>query len=183
MACVWPSGGRDPSDQILATFASCFSTEASLYECREGPMHIAPTLVQIRSLVSITDHGQIATQILLVEEHILEYMQACLARFGLMLWCPDLHQTPYALYNVACRVIALDTFKQALVSHTYAHLKLNMTYAWEMEWLIHLYDHHYMYLQYQRDSRNPGCVTAADKASPRYRGCARVCASSPASVQ
>ena len=70
-----------------------------------------------------------------------------------------------------------------LVSHTYTHLKLNMTYAWEMEWLIHLYDHHYMYLQYQRDSWNPGCVTAADKASPRYRGCARVCASSPASVQ
>jgi hypothetical protein len=170
---------QDPSDQILATFASCFTTEASLYECREGPMRIAPTLVQIGSSVSITDHGQIAAQILLVEEHMLEYMQACLARFGLTSWCPDLRQTPYALYNAACRVIALDTFKQALVSHTYAHLKPNTTYAREMELLIRLYDHvvhHYMYLRYRRDSRNPGCVTAADKASPQYRGRARVCA-------
>jgi hypothetical protein len=103
--------------------------------------------------------------------------KGCLARFGLTCWCPDLRQTPYALYNAACRIIALDTFKQALVSHTYAHLKPNTTYAKDMGLLICLYDHvvhHYMYLRYKQDSRNPGSVEAADKASPQYRGRARV---------
>ena len=168
---------KTPPAEMLATFSERFSTEASIYECREGPSLILPSLVQIGSSVSVTDHGQINAQVRQVEEHMLEYMQSCLARFGFVAWCPDLQLTPYSLYNAACRVIALDTFKQALVSHTYAHLKPNTTYAKNMPFLIRLYDHivhHYLYLRYKKDSRNPGSVRAADEAGPQYRGRVRV---------
>jgi hypothetical protein len=109
---------------------------------------------------------------------MLEYIQSCLSKFGLPRWCPDLRQTPYALYNAACRVVALDTFKQALVSHAYAHLKPNTTYAKDMTWLIRFYDHvvhYYMYARYKKESRNPGSVRAADEATPQYRGRVWVC--------
>ena len=168
---------KNPPNEILVTFVDCFSTETSLYQCREGPLLIPLSLVQIGSSVSVTNCGQIAIQVRKVEEHMLEYIQACLARFGLICWCPDLCQTPYALYNAACWVIALDTFKQAHVSHAYAHMKPNTTYAKDMTLLICLYDHfvhHYLYLHYKKDCRNPGSVKAAVEASPQYCGCTQV---------
>lgn len=122
--------------------------------------------------------GQVASQLRGIEEHILEYIQACLAKFGLVVWCPDLNQTPYALYNSACRIIALDTFRQALVSHAYAHLAPNLKYAKDMILLVKLYDHfvhHYLYSRYKKESRIPGSVLAADTASPQYRRRKRVC--------
>ncbi|HEV7735749.1 MAG TPA: hypothetical protein VGO47_00010, partial [Chlamydiales bacterium] len=115
---------------------------------------------------------QIATQIRAVEEHILEYMQSCLAKFGLIRWCPDLQQTAYSLYNSACRIIALDTFKQALVSHTYTHLQPNTTYAKDMDLLIKLYDHfvhHYQYQCFKKESHNPGSIQAAEEMNPKYQ--------------
>jgi hypothetical protein len=86
-------------------------------------------------------------------------------------WCPDLHQTPYALYNAACRVVALDTFKQALVSHAYAHLAPNLSYIKDMVLLVKMYDHfvhHYLYNQYKKECHAPGSVRACDEASPGY---------------
>jgi hypothetical protein len=121
--------------------------------------------------------SRVASQVRQVEEHMLEYMQASLARFGLTTWCPDLRQTAYSLYNSACRIIALDTFKQALVAHTYAHLQPNTAYVKDTSLLVKLYDHfvhHYMFMRYKKDKRNPGSVRAADDAGPQYRGRKRV---------
>jgi hypothetical protein len=168
---------KDPPGHVLATFATRFSSEASLHDCQEGPPLIKLSLVQIGSSVSLTDRGRIAAQVRQVEEHILEYAQSCLARFGLVSWCPDLRQTPYALYNAACRIIALDTFKQALVSHAFAHLKPNTSYATDMMLLIRLYDHYvhfYMYSRWKREKRNPGSVGVADQTNPQYRARVRV---------
>src|SRR6266545_7199970 len=91
-------------------------------------------------------------------------MQSRLATFGLTSWCPDLRQTPYSLYNSACHIIALDTFKQALVSHTYATLQPNLIYATDMNLLIKLYDHFVHYYMFTRLK-----LRAADKATPHYR--------------
>src|SRR6266540_1348428 len=104
-------------------------------------------------------------------------MQSRLATFGLTSWCPDLRQTPYSLYNSACCIIALDTFKQALVSHTYASLQPNLIYATDMNLLIKLYDHfvhYYMFTRFKREGKMAGSVRAADEATPHYRNRARV---------
>jgi hypothetical protein len=116
-------------------------------------------------------------QVRQVEEHMLAYTQSLLARFGLTCWCPDLRQSPYSLYNAACRFIALDTFKQALVSQAYAHLQPNNLYATNMDFQIKLYDHfvhHYMGLRYRKECKKAGSVKVADEASPQYRNRARV---------
>lgn len=160
-----------PPDDILLSFGSRFLDEASLMEARDGRPLVSPSLVRVRTLLSITDRGHVASQLRQIEEHILDYIQSSLARFGLVIWCPDLRQTPYALYNSACRIIALDTFKQALVSHTYAHLAPNLSYVKDMVLLVKMYDHfvhHYLYTRYKKECRAPGSVRARDEAGPGY---------------
>jgi hypothetical protein len=76
------------------------------------------------------------------------------------------------VYNATCHIIALDTFRQALVSHAYAHLALNVAYAKDMVLLIKLYDHfihHYLLSRYKKECRMPGSVKAADtEPKPTY---------------
>ena len=78
-------------------------------EARDSEPLVSPSLVCVRTLVSITDRGCIASQLQQIKEHLIDYIQLLLARFGFVSWCPDLRQTPYALYNAACRIIALVT--------------------------------------------------------------------------
>lgn len=169
----------DPPTGILEKFSAHCSAEEQLYNFRDPRSRelISPMLVKIGTSASITKCGKLATQVRLVKEHMLQYIQSYLARFGLLRWCPDLRQSPYSLFNSACRIVAIDTFKQALIVHTYAHVQPNKSYVNDISLLIKLYDHvvhHYHFLRYQRESRNPGCVRAADEASPTYHGRKRV---------
>ena len=73
---------------------------------------------------------------------------------GIPLQGPDLHGTVYSLYNSACQIITLDTFKQAVISHAYASTKPNLKYVNDMALLIKIYDHivhQYFYLHWHWD--------------------------------
>ncbi|KAH9475967.1 hypothetical protein JR316_0011532 [Psilocybe cubensis] len=162
-----------PAPELLNSFYSRFSTEAQLMGAitQESAPRLVPThLVQI-GLAMSASKGRTARQARLVEEHMLSYMQACLSRVGLVRWCPDLRQTPYSLYNSACRIIALNTFRQALVSHTYIHLGPNLAYATDEGLLIKMFDHfvfHVMQERYQKELRNPGSVLQNLENTPLY---------------
>jgi hypothetical protein len=93
-------------------------------------------------------------------------------------WGPDLRETAYSLYNSACRIIALDTFKQALVSHAYTSTQPNLKYVKDMALLIKIYDHivhQYFYSCWHLDIQHPGSVAAEDETNPAYK--ARNCVS------
>lgn len=112
-----------------------------------------------------------------MEEHIILYIDSYIARFGLEQWCPDFKQSPYSLYNATHRLIAIDTFKQAVVSHAYASLKPNLKYVLDSDLLEKLYNHYvhyYFYRRYSREIDNPGAVLAVDEANPAYRNRKRV---------
>lgn len=168
---------QDPPAELLRLFSSRFSSEAELIVSRDtGPEIIPRHLILVGTAMSAIK-GRIASQARLVEEHMLGYIQACLSRFGLQRWCPDLRQSAYSLYNSACRIIAIDTFKQALVSHAYIHLSPNTVYASNMDILIRLYDHfvfHYLLLRYRREGRQPGSVQKELRSNPQYQGRIRV---------
>ncbi len=149
------------------------STESDLYQ----QFNNGPSLVQITFSIPSNSRSKLAASIKRMEEHILEYMQTCLSKFGLWCWCPDLRQSPYSLYNAACWIFALDTFKQALVSHSYAHFNPNISYTKNLSFLVRLYDHivhHYIYSRYKQDIKKPGSVRIADSASPQYHNRTRV---------
>ena len=166
----------NPLDKELRIFDARFSVHKNLYDIPTGPPLVPLSLVKVGLSVSLAS-GRIAAQAQMIEEHILEYMQACIARFGLTRWAPDLRQTPYSLYNAACRIIALDTFKQAVVAHTYDHIGPNVAYVKDVPLLIKLYDHfvhYYLFNRYKKDSCNAGSVRVADEANPIYKNRARV---------
>jgi len=170
---------EDPHPEVLNIFSSHVSTQEQLFSFRESRAShlISPTLVKIGTAASVTKTGKIANQIRNVEEHMINYIHSYLARFGLVRWCPDLRQSAYSLYNSACRIVALDTFVQALVADTYAHVSPNRQLAKDLIVLAKIYDHivhHRHFLRYQRNSRNPGCVKASDEASPTYQNRRRV---------
>ena len=131
----------NPPAELLAMFASHFSTEQEVLDARNGNALVRPSLIQVRTSIPLGDKSWSAKQIRQVEEHILEYLQGCIAKFGLVRWAPDLRQSAYSLYNSACRIIALDTFKQAIVSHAYDFLCPNPVYLWDMDLLMKVYDH------------------------------------------
>ena len=92
-------------------------------------------------------------------------------------WCPDLREMAHSLYNSACRIIALDTFKQALVSHAYAGVQPKLDYVKDMQLLIKIYGHiihQFFHSRWCRELQCPGSVAAADEASPAYRSRTRV---------
>lgn len=168
---------KNPPSNLLSAFNSRFSNEKQLIVVQDiGPELVPRHLVLIGTAASAAK-GRIAEQARAIEQHMLAYIQACLSRFGLDCWCPDLRQSAYSLYNSACRIVALDTFKQALVSHAYLTLDPNPAYASDTGVLIRLYDHfvyHYMRLRYRRDGRAPGTVMQQLEASPQYQGRIRV---------
>lgn len=169
---------EDPPPQLLQNFSRRFFTEEQLRTSHDsGPQLIPLHLVQIGTLIS-SGTGKVAKQARLVEENMLLYIQIRLSRLGLERWWPDLRQTPYSLYNCACRIIAIDTFRQALVSHTYMHLNAKIHFANNMDILIKLFDHftfHYMLSRYTKNIRNPGSVEKEIESSPQYQSRARVC--------
>ena len=156
-----------------------FSNETQLYTSQASGRELIPRhLVQIGTAMSEVRRGRTANQARLVEEHMLDYVQACLAKFGLPFWCPDIRQSAYSLYNAAHRIVALDTFRQALISHTYIHLSPNLAYATNTPILIRLFDHftfHYMKLRYQKEGRHPGTVARSLQNNPQYVARIRVC--------
>ena len=160
-----------PEQTVLTRFQQHFLTETSLTEARQPIIPVS--LVQVTS----TKSGRIGTQLGLIEENIKSYIQGCLARFGMTSWCPDLRETAHSLYNSACRIIALDTFKQALVSHAYAGVQPKLDYVKDMQLLIKIYDHivhQFFHSRWRRELQRPGSVAAADEASPAYRSRTRV---------
>ena len=155
--------------EVLLLFNSQFQDETSLMEAQGvSTLLISPSLVHFHTSTSITDHSHIASQLQQIKEHIIDYIQSSLARFGFVVWCPNLCQTPYTLYNAACQIVALlNTFKQALVLHTYAHLAPNLLCIKNIVLLVKMYDHfiyHYLYNQYKKECY----IRACNKASPEY---------------
>ena len=168
---------KDPPTENLRLFSTRFSTEADLFRTRDSGPELVPRHLILVGTAMSSSKGRFAGQARLVEEHILGYIQLCLSRFGLQRWCPDLCQSAYSLYNSACRIIAIDTFKQALISHSYIHLGPNTVYASNMDILIKLYDHfvfHFMLRRYQREDRQPGSVQKELQSNPLYQGRIRV---------
>jgi|SRR6266545_626187 len=168
----------DPPRSLLTSFNARVSTQQQLYDCENGPCLLPLNLINVGSSAPITSSARLATQVRRVKEHVLEYTQACLLKFGLTRWCPDLHQTPYFLFNSACQIIAIDTFKQALISHAYTFLAPNTTYAQDMLLLVKIYDHFvhfYQHSRYKRDAKVAGSVKVAEEANPQYHARSRVC--------
>lgn len=165
----------DPPRHIIDSFSAKFGSKAQVEALdiqRAHPLVDAESVQLPTSVVEKTGSRIVANHSK-VNTSILSYMKACIARFGFTLWRPDLRQNADSLYNSALRIIAIETFQQALVSNVYGlAFKINTVYAADVSLLIKIYNHfvfHYFAGRYRRDSKNPGSVVRMDKKSGPYK--------------
>ena len=78
-----------------------------------GPELINSSLVCIGTSVSLATRKKIANNIKLVEKFVFEYIHSCIAKFGLVCWCPDFNQ------------IAVLCLQQCLLPYCSQHLQVN----------------------------------------------------------
>lgn len=73
--------------------------------------------------------GRIIRNLCRIDQNVISTIFSYLANYGFTTWNPDLTQPPQSLWNVACENVAIDSFKQAMMSHAYAFLSPNHEYA------------------------------------------------------
>ena len=180
----WPEAWSVPSDpnpQVLARFNEQFTGDAQIARhLASGQPLIKVSSVNVYPYKPSSTRQLTRTRMGQIEEHIVEYIRTMLARVGLPAWAPNFAETPYSLYNTAARLIAVETFKQALVSRAYDFMSANTKYAKDMELLFKIYDHivHFHFHRiYAKDQRDPGSVEDAAKLNPVYVARARLCKS------
>ncbi|KAF6756056.1 hypothetical protein DFP72DRAFT_810678 [Ephemerocybe angulata] len=164
----------DPSPTVLEEFNKRFQSSTTVNVHRHSNILLI-AIAKVRGAASTANsqlNSRIVRQARGMEEHIVQYIDSRIASYGLEEWAVDFNQSPYSAYNSAMRIIALDTFKQAVISHAYASLKPNLKYAEDTGMTTRLYDHivhHYFFRRYTREKVNPGVVNATDNAGPTYQ--------------
>ncbi|EGG06972.1 uncharacterized protein MELLADRAFT_86185 [Melampsora larici-populina 98AG31] len=89
----------------------------------------------------------------------LLYIHGVLARVGIRIWAPDLNDAYDSLYNNACRMVALDTFRQLLSCGSYNYMNANMKHVNSMSDMIAAYNHYVHFLkagEFRAESKTPG---------------------------
>ncbi|KAF9033821.1 hypothetical protein BJ165DRAFT_1534375 [Panaeolus papilionaceus] len=132
----------DPSTEALKSFNERFTSEEDLYQQR-----YANPLIDAQE-VNIQDHRALQrdtknrnySRLKLIPDTAIAMMKMTAARYGLKLWALDLRQAPYGLYNSACRMSAIDSFRQANTSSIYAMFKPHTTFNGNLDLLIKLAD-------------------------------------------
>ena len=83
-----------------------------------------------------------------------------------------LSESPYSVYNSACRLVAIATFKHALSTDSYSFTGVDPAAATDMDILIRIYDHfvHHVQLRLRSiDMRKPGSVLRSARLNTIYR--------------
>jgi hypothetical protein len=156
-----------PPEDMLVAFGSRFTSTTQLWTARTDRASIqSPASVRLVHAISYTNPGTYARDAALVEESVLSLIGAICARYGITEWAPDLRDTAYSIYNSACRIIFLESFKQALIARGFDFLNANPAHARETLMIMRCYDHFVHFIQFvrfRRDQANPGCVISAEE--------------------
>ncbi|MBW0546022.1 hypothetical protein O181_085737 [Austropuccinia psidii MF-1] len=102
---------------------------------------------------------KIGRAIVHISEFFIQYTNAMLARLGIRIWCPDLNDAPDSLYNEACRISAIMTFRQIASGGAYEYMSINLAYCNDLVLLQKAYNHfvHFSMLQkYMKEEKEEG---------------------------
>jgi hypothetical protein len=169
-----------PSRDSLAAFKSRYTSDTQILAAREGPTLISEASVRVARLSQLPNAGKHATDAALVEAFVIDYIATYCAKFGLTEWAPDLRDTPYSLYNSAHRIIAIDTFRQAMAARAYSHMGPNQDFLHDTALLMRVYDHfvhHFQLQRFKKEGKIPGSVALIEQLRPTYTRRGRVCTS------
>ncbi|EJD37361.1 hypothetical protein AURDEDRAFT_173635 [Auricularia subglabra TFB-10046 SS5] len=157
-----------PSDGDIATFDQRYTSIDQVLALRNSPNVRTPSnnnmvqkIVELRA--DFTSTSARAKQASRVPETALRFMLGQLAKYGLRAWRPNFNEGPYSLYNSTHRFVALDTFRQLVVSLAYDHMAVDKAYLDQMLLLTQVYDHYVhfrIFKIWEREQKYPGAAQA-----------------------
>ncbi|MBW0475619.1 hypothetical protein O181_015334 [Austropuccinia psidii MF-1] len=131
----------DPSQ--LNEFYQRFSTPDQI---ESALANNGPALVPVDTVQTLRNARQKRTKVgkyfIHLSEFSIIYVRSSLSKLGIRTWAPNLYEQPDSLYNEACRISALKTFRQLVVGGTYQFMNVNQSYINDLGLLTKSYDHY-----------------------------------------
>jgi hypothetical protein len=147
---------------ILAQeFYNRFSTVPEIEQAVSDPG--APNLIAQDDIINLRQ-GQagcfkLGRELANMEEMHILYVHALLVKVGIRIWGPNLEETPDSLFNSACRITALNLFRQLAASGAYQYMNINPAGINEVSLLVSAYNHYVHYLmetQFKKELKQVG---------------------------
>ncbi|KNZ60831.1 hypothetical protein VP01_1494g1 [Puccinia sorghi] len=112
---------------------------------------------------------QVGHNFVFIDDSHIAYMHGYLAKLGIRCWGPNLEEGPESLFNSACRMAALNTFRQVAGAGGYDFMNFNRNYLDDMVRLIRTYNHyvhHVSWNKFSMERKQPGkCKETAESKS------------------
>ena len=99
-----------PDQEDVQFFADHFKSNKAVHKAAEGNIpKIASDLVNTSRRYRLShSSSRHASNMILIEEDALQYMQVFIAKFGIRRFRPNLAETAYSPWNSAHRIIAIE---------------------------------------------------------------------------
>jgi hypothetical protein len=169
-----------PSPAVLTDFNSRFATQEDIFQQRDSQeVLVEERSVVITRIANLRRPSKYAANASRLEEFWFAYFATSCARYGLARWQPDLRDTPYSLYNATHRIVAIDSFRQAVQAGAYSYMAADPRLLGDMTMLFRIYDqfvHHRQHGRYMQEFRKPGTLITKEAKSAAYAGRSRVSA-------
>ncbi|MBW0567957.1 hypothetical protein O181_107672 [Austropuccinia psidii MF-1] len=144
-----------PDKQLLKEFYQRFSSAKEVQSVAQNSQGVK--LISEAQVQTLRDarsgKRKIGKNIVNMQDFYITYVHAMLAKLGIRIWAPD------SLYNEACRIVALMTFRQIACSGTYQYMRANLTYCSDIGLLRNAYDHYVHYVlaeKYKKENKEQG---------------------------
>jgi hypothetical protein len=94
-----------------------------------------------------------------INEMHIRYVHAVFSKVGICVWGPNLEDSHNSLFNSACRITALNTFRQLASSGAYQYMNINHSCLNELSFLVNA-DNHYVHFvmeaRYKKEMKEIG---------------------------
>ncbi|PPQ80657.1 hypothetical protein CVT24_011676, partial [Panaeolus cyanescens] len=152
-----------PTDNNIAQFSRFFQSKDQLNaQARQGAtIPLDESLVKIPSLDPSKRRTSAENRQCDIPEVAMSFIKVTLAKYGLCQFAPDFRQPAYSLYNHACHMAAVDSFRQMIQANVYSEFVSDRTSLNRVDLMVDIYDHtvHLVKKQdWRREIKDPGAA-------------------------
>ncbi|MBW0540511.1 hypothetical protein O181_080226 [Austropuccinia psidii MF-1] len=128
---------QTPDPELLQEFHWQFSQDSEFESVASNTS--AESLIKPQEIIELKKlhigHKKIGFAIVHISEFFIQYTNAIRAILGSQIWCPDLKNTPYSLYNKACQISAIITSQQISSGGEYEYMSADLSYCNDLVFL------------------------------------------------
>ncbi|MBW0558152.1 hypothetical protein O181_097867 [Austropuccinia psidii MF-1] len=141
-----------PKISMLKEFSNRFKSAEEIKNMAESDTSV-PLIPQseVLTLKGVQPgRKKVGRGIVYIKEFFILYIQVLLSKLGIRQWAPNLEEASDTLYNEACRISAIQSFRQVAIGGAYEHMNINLRYLNDIKLLHDTYNHYVHYYMAQR---------------------------------